>query len=664
MTRIRSIAVAGLIGALCACATPGGPGGYTVALATETVPLPADLRARVERSRKITAPQVEIGLRALATGNLELASRSFNLALKVEPENPQLHFLNALAYHLNFAKGTYGDRDLAESGYLVALRLEPGHALASYYLGLLQLQVQRYSEAQHHLVRAVTFLDQDNLAPLQALAIASYYARDLTLALWAVNKALQRQPADALTLRSAALVQAAVGRNEDARQSLQRYARLESQESLVKQLQQRVSQWNAFHVDSRNSAGAGSSLDRSGTTSAPVQLAQQGPASNAAPRLPTLINAPQSAPSGGPVAPNWSDCGQPQESSGYVNSYDSNSSGIPGPVQALPSPCVGRPLPRMVLLDAAILRTEDTASTSKGINLLQGLSIALGATASRTRTTGTSAAPWTTVFSQTATVGSNCTSGTGCFISYSLNIANAVDRRNEVLARPSLVALDRHPSTFFSGTQLKVALATQFANVSAELPTGVGLSVTPTFIDDDTLLMAVHVQRSFLETGQLDLSKTVQSSKTNATVNVRMKVGETLIISGLNERETSVSTDGVPLLKDLPLVQYLFSRGESANFTRSLLVMLTPRRPVAGDKVPSSNEIAAGASTDPQVTRLRNKARNELVPPLPNLDTILLDLGDNELARQFQAADLRVEDWQRPPFLERTLRQIVDFLYF
>jgi len=294
----------------------------------------------------------------------------------------------------------------------------------------------------------------------------------------------------------------------------------------------------------------------------------------------------------------------------------------------------------------------------------QGLSIAFGATATRTRTTGPGGAPWITTFNQTATVGSACAASTGCFIAYSLNIANAVERRNEVLARPSLVALDRQPSTFFSGSQLKVALATQFANVSAELPTGVGLSVTPTFIDDDTLLMAVHVQRSFLETGQFDLSKTVQSSKTDATVNVRMKIGDTLVISGLNERETTASSNGVPVLKDLPLVQYFFNHAETSNFIRSLLVLLTPRRAATGDQLPGSTAIANGASTDPSANSREAEKRHENGPPVPNLDTILLDLGDNDLAREFRSGDLRLEDWQRPPFLDRTLKQIIDFLHY
>ena len=40
---------------------------------------------------------------------------------------------------------------------------------------------------------------------------------------------------------------------------------------------------------------------------------------------------------------------------------------------------------------------------------------------------------------------------TGGFLSYNLNIANALYTKNEVIARPVLSAIDRLPSIFFSG---------------------------------------------------------------------------------------------------------------------------------------------------------------------------------------------------------------------
>lgn len=53
---------------------------------------------------------------------------------------------------------------------------------------------------------------------------------------------------------------------------------------------------------------------------------------------------------------------------------------------------------------------------------------------------------------------------------------------------------------------------------------------------------------------------------------------ETLILSGLSERETIKVSSRVPVLGDVPIVQNMFSRGEESQFTKSVLMLLTPRR--------------------------------------------------------------------------------------
>jgi hypothetical protein len=101
----------------------------------------------------------------------------------------------------------------------------------------------------------------------------------------------------------------------------------------------------------------------------------------------------------------------------------------------------------MAIIDVVMLRTEDTVSRSFGSNLLQNLTGYFGMSASLSGSTS----------NQTSFVGSGPTStnlslggslGAGTALAYSLNIANATQNRNEVLARPTLLAIDRLPSTF------------------------------------------------------------------------------------------------------------------------------------------------------------------------------------------------------------------------
>jgi type II secretory pathway component GspD/PulD (secretin) len=57
-----------------------------------------------------------------------------------------------------------------------------------------------------------------------------------------------------------------------------------------------------------------------------------------------------------------------------------------------------------------------------------------------------------------------------------------------------------------------------------------------------------------------------------------MQFGETLVLGGLSEKEDSVVRDGVPILQDVPVLQYFFSNEQTVDFHKSVLILITPRR--------------------------------------------------------------------------------------
>ena len=58
-----------------------------------------------------------------------------------------------------------------------------------------------------------------------------------------------------------------------------------------------------------------------------------------------------------------------------------------------------------------------------------------------------------------------------------------------------------------------------------------------------------------------------------------MKYGETLILSGLSGATWESSNSGVPVLRDVPLVQYPVQPSDRARLCKSVLIIVTPRRP-------------------------------------------------------------------------------------
>jgi tetratricopeptide (TPR) repeat protein len=603
------------------------------------------LEARLDRAaaRDEAGKNVREGFRSLHAGDSAAAARSFKRALKLSPDDPQLHLLASIAYHLGYLRGAHANRDLAETGYLVALRLEPNNALASMMLGRLYLETGRFSDAQRWIGNSL-LLGQSSAEAYYAFAVASYYARDLALAHWAIGEAERLQGSSAPVLRAGALVRAAAGEPEAAEERRRRYEAIEPDPSLRRSLAERISQWSAALDDLKRGDDA--------ARRAPSLFAQAPAAQPTAP----------ATPASGPISPSWSDCPQaavpPPPSYGGVPQTASGDETLPLP--ALPSPCADRPLPRMALIDATIISSEDTKRTSKGINLLDSLSITLsGSLIKYNRVRGGETGNVNTRTRElTAGLGESASG-----ITYSLNIANALDLRNEVLARPSLLALDRQPSTFFSGATLTTAVSGQFGGNAVDHTVGVSLSVTPTFIDDESMLLSVKAARSLLADASAGgtppkLQDTVQSSRNAVVANVRIRFGETLALSGLNERENQENESGVPILKDIPLLQYLFKAEDKLDYTKSILILITPRRPSASSQPP-----AAAQGKPEEVEELRARA-TKTFEPTPNLDVVMANLDSSVLYRQFRSGDLRAQEWHRPEGFQRLMSEIADFLYY
>jgi Tfp pilus assembly protein PilF len=626
-------------------------------------------------SRRAVRRTVERGIDALAAGDHARASLAFNRALKLDPENSNLHLLNGLAYHAAFLAGSPGKATMAETGYLVALRQDGGNWRAAHQLGLLYLDLRQYPAAQARLAEAVRNVD-DNADVYHALAVASYYAHDLETALWAGRRATELAPARSEFMHAAAVIASAAGRGDDAASYRAAYDALERDPGRRAQLSRRMSQWARVHE-----RGA-SDVDEPPRTVA--QMPVQVPLPQPSPPGPPSAGTPPAAPRL-PVAMSWNDCVQaftppppPLPAAPTVTTTaTSTSTTIPSadettPLPALPSPCQGLPLPRMALVDVTIVRTEETRATGQGVNLLDGLAVVLGGSLvdtrnqAITRSAGTSTARTTTLTNVLTRSFGLPAAG----VAYSLNIASAADVRVDVIARPTLVALDRTPSNFFSGSNITIALAGQYGGNIQEKPIGVSLSVTPTFIDDETMLMAVKATRSFFESNTRGtFGQALATTRNTVTANVMMKFGQTLVISGMIERDVQDDDSGVPLLRDVPGIQYFFGRRDTQDFAKEVIAILTPRRPTfLAEAIGSVTDYLTRPDLDEQgrhdVNQVRAEAKRTVGGMTPNVTAIIARLSDNLFYHEVRTGDLAPPRMHGGPNFPRMLKEIREALYF
>ncbi|HUX79229.1 MAG TPA: hypothetical protein VMW10_05735, partial [Alphaproteobacteria bacterium] len=191
-------------------------------------------------------------------------------------------------------------------------------------------------------------------------------------------------------------------------------------------------------------------------------------------------------------------------------------------------------------------------------------------------------------------------------LTYSLNIANAIDNRTEVVSRPSLMTFLKKSSVFFSGEELVIGLTGQYGGTLVKYPVGVTLDITPEAIEGDLLTLNVGIEGSLLNSANPSLTATTDVSKTRIDTFIKIRLGQTLMLGGLYERQDISSKNGFPGLQDVPIVQYFFSNESTSSTRRSIVFMLTPRSP---DAVKAAvNRAMAREAVEPHLSELISRS--------------------------------------------------------
>lgn len=163
--------------------------------------------------------------------------------------------------------------------------------------------------------------------------------------------------------------------------------------------------------------------------------------------------------------------------------------------------------------------------------------------------------------------------------------ALAEDSRLNVISSPSLMVLDNHTATIRVGDQVPVRTSETSNNQSDNLnttstiqfkDTGVLLEVTPRVNAGGMVVLDIKQEVN-------DVDETTSSGIDSPTIiqrqidtSVAVQSGETLVLGGLIKENKNQSSGGVPGIRHVPVVGWLFG-GEGKKVSRTeLVVMITP----------------------------------------------------------------------------------------
>ncbi|WP_186031208.1 type II and III secretion system protein family protein [Burkholderia gladioli] len=164
-----------------------------------------------------------------------------------------------------------------------------------------------------------------------------------------------------------------------------------------------------------------------------------------------------------------------------------------------------------------------------------------------------------------------------------------------ILAQPTLVALSGQSASFLAGGEIPVPVPQSLGTISIEWkPYGIGLTVTPTVLGPNRIALKVAPEASqldFLNAITIDSITVPALTTRRADTTVELGDGESYVIGGLIDRETTSNLSKVPFLGDLPIIGAFFKSLSYSQSDKELVIIVTPHlvSPIAaGTKLPST----------------------------------------------------------------------------
>ena len=155
------------------------------------------------------------------------------------------------------------------------------------------------------------------------------------------------------------------------------------------------------------------------------------------------------------------------------------------------------------------------------------------------------------------------------------------ESKSKTISAPRVITKDNETANITASKSESYQVLTQNAGTNTisyeQISADLSLSVTPKVSNDGTISMDVNVSNG--DFGAANATGGPPNQTNNAVqTKVLIENGSTLVIGGMYQSKETYSTAGVPVLKDLPLIGWLFRTVNKTDPSRKeLMIFITPR---------------------------------------------------------------------------------------
>lgn len=161
----------------------------------------------------------------------------------------------------------------------------------------------------------------------------------------------------------------------------------------------------------------------------------------------------------------------------------------------------------------------------------------------------------------------------------------ATESRAKLLASPHIMVSDNHEARIQVGQSVPIPTSETYGTPGIApqrtiqyKDIGIILKVKPQISDSGQVTLDISQEVSTFSTITLYANEQqIILNKTDASTNLFVQDGQTIIIGGLIREDTSKSRAGIPFLSKIPIIGYLFGNTDKSDSRTEIVILLTPR---------------------------------------------------------------------------------------
>lgn len=147
----------------------------------------------------------------------------------------------------------------------------------------------------------------------------------------------------------------------------------------------------------------------------------------------------------------------------------------------------------------------------------------------------------------------------------------------KTLSAPRVTTLDNKQARISQGTSIPFSQVSAAGANTVFVDAILSLAVTPHVTQDGSVLMTILASNNQPDPANAGANGQPAISRKEANTNVLVKDGDTTVIGGIYVRRGSSSTNGLPLLSQIPIIGFFFRNYRELESKDELLIFISPR---------------------------------------------------------------------------------------